>query len=286
MDRARQAILAEPLDACNSDMCDKDVCKGKVVLVRRGGCSFYKKALNIMRGSDGLVSAILIYDTAETTNGWPITMTRGADPKHDTERWAGVPVLSLLKKDGETIAHSIQSGAEPSLSIHFNREDWIHSENEYAIRQQLLNPSQQSSHELWHNLGASISSASPYRYQDAIDALETSASIKPTEENLNTLGKLYYNEAMYLGMAITRCRQIAFMRDAKEIHEARDQAQSDFRATAVGNTHPSGRAAEDHICERVTHMEEKRRTLLPHEKFDTFFHVPVEANAQFDAKAS
>jgi hypothetical protein len=80
MTATRELVVAMPIDACMSPTKPQLIYHGKVVLAFRGGCPFYEKALNIMKGSQGLAAAIIIADNVDSEAGL-ITLVRGGKTK-------------------------------------------------------------------------------------------------------------------------------------------------------------------------------------------------------------
>merc|ERR1711865_1125605 len=112
------------------------------------------------------------------------------------------------------VMKGLQQGAEGSLHLTLaTKGSWEHFENEYAIRKELQKPENHKKAELYHNLGAAISSASMSHHLDAIDAVETSYMLKNTKDSLLLLERLYEKELMYLGKAFTGCRLANYATD-------------------------------------------------------------------------
>jgi len=260
MDRARPMILAEPVDACDKNsLCQDDACQGKVVVVQRGTCSFYQKALNVMWATDGHAAGLIIIDSKESENGWPITMTRGAEAKSETEKWASIPVVSMMKDDGDKVMEGLQQGAEGSLHLTLaTKGSWEHFENEYAIRKELQKPENHKKAELYHNLGAAISSASMSHHLDAIDAVETSYMLKNTKDSLLLLERLYEKELMYLGKAFTGCRLANYATDLNAAKKLINQAQHDYHGIDYGNVYPEPYSR--HVCSVVEEYTKEHTT--------------------------
>jgi len=256
LDRSRAVVVADPIDACQRDeLCANKSCEGMIVLAMRGTCPFYEKALNVMYSSDGMAAALLIVDSQPSPNGLPITMTRGDAPIHDTERWASIPVVAILKQDGDALVNFMKDTGEASkLGIQFTEGGWQHVENEYTIRQQLLSKSSQDDYTLWHNLGAAIGSSSQDRNQEAIDAVEAAVAIKPTMESLDILQDLYYREAMYLGMAFTSCRQASLSQDPEEVEAKKEKGFEDYLMTLKGVK--KLREHHVHFCDQVEQYQQ------------------------------
>lgn len=287
MDRTRPMMLAEELDACDrTKLCIGDACMGKVVVVQRGACSFYQKALNIMYASDGNAAAIIIFDSQESGNGWPLTMTRGDEPKAETEKFASMPVVSMMKDSGDAVIKMMQKNPNAEAKFGLNMPGgggWEHLENRFAILKQLQNPENHKRAELFHNLGAAISSSTMKEHHLAIDAAEASAHLQESKATLALLKELYDREYKYAGKAHTACRLAKYAKDANEVRTLLDQAQDDIQGTDYGNVFPP--TSSRHICEIFDlYMKERSENSFT-DTFNMFLHSKMNPDGGTSGKA-
>lgn len=95
-------VPADPADGC-SDMKNRDILQGQVILVERGGCSFVQKARHVEEAGG---KAVLIADNAEDNDSQYLDMvTDGSTSK------PSIPALFLLGRDGMMIRRSLQRQA-------------------------------------------------------------------------------------------------------------------------------------------------------------------------------
>ncbi|XP_068995038.1 protease-associated domain-containing protein 1-like [Embiotoca jacksoni] len=92
-------VPADPADGC-SDIKDREIIQGQVILVERGGCSFVQKARHVEEAGG---KAVLIADNAEDNDSQYLDMvTDGSTTK------PSIPALFLLGRDGMMIRRSLQ----------------------------------------------------------------------------------------------------------------------------------------------------------------------------------
>nr|XP_046243950.1 protease-associated domain-containing protein 1-like [Scatophagus argus] len=97
-------VPAKPTDGC-SDLEDREIIQGQVILVERGGCSFVQKARRVEEAGG---KAVLIADNAEDNDSQYLDMiTDGSTAK------PSIPALFLLGRDGMMIRRSLQRQALP-----------------------------------------------------------------------------------------------------------------------------------------------------------------------------
>ncbi|XP_008283136.1 protease-associated domain-containing protein 1 [Stegastes partitus] len=97
-------VPAEPADGC-SELKDREILQGQVVLVERGVCSFVQKARHVEEAGG---KAVLIADNAEDNDSQYLDMvTDGSTAK------PSIPALFLLGRDGMMIRRSLQRQALP-----------------------------------------------------------------------------------------------------------------------------------------------------------------------------
>ncbi|XP_029367179.1 protease-associated domain-containing protein 1 [Echeneis naucrates] len=97
-------VPAAPLDGC-SDLTDREIIQGQVVLVERGGCSFVQKARHAEEAGG---KAVLIADNAVDNDSQYLDMiTDGTTTKPN------IPALFLLGRDGMMIRRSLQRQSLP-----------------------------------------------------------------------------------------------------------------------------------------------------------------------------
>uniref|UniRef100_I3KA78 Protease-associated domain-containing protein 1 n=4 Tax=Pseudocrenilabrinae TaxID=318546 RepID=I3KA78_ORENI len=97
-------VPADPADGC-SELTDREILQGQVILVERGGCSFVQKARNVEEAGG---KAVLIADNAEDNDSQYLDMvTDGSTAK------PSIPALFLLGRDGMMIRRSLQRQALP-----------------------------------------------------------------------------------------------------------------------------------------------------------------------------
>ncbi|XP_076005429.1 protease-associated domain-containing protein 1-like [Genypterus blacodes] len=92
-------VPADPADGC-SELRDKEILQGQVILVERGGCSFVQKARHVEEAGG---KAVLIADNAVDNDSQYLDMiTDGSTAK------PSIPALFLLGRDGLMIRRSLQ----------------------------------------------------------------------------------------------------------------------------------------------------------------------------------
>ncbi|CAJ1069260.1 protease-associated domain-containing protein 1-like [Xyrichtys novacula] len=97
-------VPANPTDGC-TDLEDKEIIQGQVILVERGGCSFVQKARNVEEAGG---KAVLIADNAADNDSHYLDMiTDGSTAK------PSIPALFLLGRDGMMIRRTLQRQALP-----------------------------------------------------------------------------------------------------------------------------------------------------------------------------
>ncbi|XP_041643734.1 protease-associated domain-containing protein 1-like [Cheilinus undulatus] len=97
-------VPSDPADGC-SDLEDKDIIQGQVILVERGGCSFVQKARNVEEAGG---KAVLIADNAvDNDSNYLDMVTDGSTTK------PSIPALFLLGRDGMMIRRTLQRRALP-----------------------------------------------------------------------------------------------------------------------------------------------------------------------------
>jgi cyclophilin family peptidyl-prolyl cis-trans isomerase len=184
-------ILADPVDACVEPKEEQAQYAMKVVFVRRGGCSFYKKALNIMKGSQGTVAAIIIADNAPNPNGL-ISLVRGQKNRDKIEAYFSVPIVSMLHEDAQKLLELHSANIETfKLGMSF-AQGWKDIEREGLIREH----PDESDPAWWHNLAVAIANQGSSRRQDAIKALNRT-HVLDNYESVSMLGKLLEEEGSY-----------------------------------------------------------------------------------------
>ncbi|KAM9858871.1 protease-associated domain-containing protein 1-like [Aulostomus maculatus] len=95
-------VPADPADAC-SDLKDRDIIEGQVILVERGECSFVQKARYVEEAGG---KAVLIADNAMDNDSHYLDMvTDGSADK------PSIPALFMLGRDGMMIKRSLQRQA-------------------------------------------------------------------------------------------------------------------------------------------------------------------------------
>uniref|UniRef100_UPI0037E96378 protease-associated domain-containing protein 1-like n=1 Tax=Semicossyphus pulcher TaxID=241346 RepID=UPI0037E96378 len=97
-------VPADPADAC-TELEDREILQGQVILVERGGCSFVQKARNVEEAGG---KAVLIADNAGDNDSQYLDMiTDGTTIK------PSIPALFLLGRDGMMIRRSLHRQALP-----------------------------------------------------------------------------------------------------------------------------------------------------------------------------
>ncbi|XP_034547210.1 protease-associated domain-containing protein 1-like [Notolabrus celidotus] len=97
-------VPANPADGC-TDLEDREMVQGQVILVERGGCSFVQKARNVEEAGG---KAVLIADNAADNDSHYLDMiTDGSTAK------PSIPALFLLGRDGMMIRRTLQRQALP-----------------------------------------------------------------------------------------------------------------------------------------------------------------------------
>ncbi|KAG7488960.1 hypothetical protein JOB18_001792 [Solea senegalensis] len=97
-------VPAEPADAC-SELKDREIIQGQVILVERGECSFVQKTHYVEEAGG---KAVLIADNAVDNDSQYLDMiTDGTSAKPN------IPALFLLGRDGMMIRRSLQRQALP-----------------------------------------------------------------------------------------------------------------------------------------------------------------------------
>lgn len=92
-------VPADPADGC-SELKDREIIQGQVILVERGGCSFVQKARYVEEAGG---KAVLIADNAVDNDSQYLDMiTDGSAAKPN------IPALFLLGRDGLMIRRSLQ----------------------------------------------------------------------------------------------------------------------------------------------------------------------------------
>ncbi|XP_026176453.1 protease-associated domain-containing protein 1 [Mastacembelus armatus] len=97
-------VPADPADGC-SELQDREIIQGQVILVERGSCSFVQKARHVEEAGG---KAVLIADNAVDNDSQYLDMiTDGSTTK------PSIPALFLLGRDGMMIRRSLQRKALP-----------------------------------------------------------------------------------------------------------------------------------------------------------------------------
>ncbi|KAJ8380872.1 hypothetical protein SKAU_G00016500 [Synaphobranchus kaupii] len=97
-------VPAEPVDGC-SELKNRDLIKGQITLLERGGCSFVRKA-RVVEEAGG--RAVLIADDASDNDSQYLDMiTDGTSDR------PSIPALFLLGRDGMMIRRSLQRQSLP-----------------------------------------------------------------------------------------------------------------------------------------------------------------------------
>lgn len=92
-------VPANPADGC-TDLGDREIIQGQVILVERGGCSFVQKAKNVEEAGG---KAVLIADNASDNDSHYLDMiTDGSAAK------PSIPALFLLGRDGMMIRRTLE----------------------------------------------------------------------------------------------------------------------------------------------------------------------------------
>ncbi|XP_068560004.1 protease-associated domain-containing protein 1-like [Cebidichthys violaceus] len=97
-------VPADPADGC-SELEDRELVQGQVVLVERGGCSFVQKARHVEEAGG---KAVLIADDAADNDSQYLDMIADGSAAKPS-----IPALFLLGRDGMMIRRSLQRQALP-----------------------------------------------------------------------------------------------------------------------------------------------------------------------------
>ncbi|XP_048834251.1 protease-associated domain-containing protein 1-like [Brienomyrus brachyistius] len=97
-------VPAEPSDGC-SELRNKEMIEGQVVLLQRGGCSFVQKARAVEEAGG---QAVLIADSASDNDSQYLDMITDG-----TVNLPSIPALFLLGRDGHMIRRSLQRHSLP-----------------------------------------------------------------------------------------------------------------------------------------------------------------------------
>lgn len=97
-------VPAEPADGC-SELEDREIIQGQVILVQRGGCSFVQKTRHVEEAGG---RAVLIADNAEDNDSQYLDMIADGSTAIPS-----IPALFLLGRDGMMIRRSLQRLALP-----------------------------------------------------------------------------------------------------------------------------------------------------------------------------
>lgn len=254
MAQSRTLTMGNSEDACDEKVCDGGVCDSKVVLVFRGGCGFYDKAKNVWASSKGQAAAIMVADTQNTNaNGLPITMSRGnkGDTKHDYERFLGTPVTAILKEAGEQLRALLEEDKGVLIAMHFG--NWLDRENEWRLKTEIKDGTSNTS-TTWHNLA--ISMMKQGKENEALKAIDYSATLDPTAELFEMQAEIYNNMVYVFKGARALCRAALLQRKEEKAQgvrpkkslEYRKKAKEMFAETFEGQTlaHSDG---DVHICD-------------------------------------
>ncbi|PIK58582.1 hypothetical protein BSL78_04488 [Apostichopus japonicus] len=93
-----ELVPSLPADGCRTLENSLDV-QDQIALVKRGGCSFLSKAVNV---ADSGAAAVFIYDN-NSQNDWAFIDMIG----DDTERETVLPAAFMLGRDGQRIVESL-----------------------------------------------------------------------------------------------------------------------------------------------------------------------------------
>ncbi|XP_076587176.1 protease-associated domain-containing protein 1-like [Chaetodon auriga] len=97
-------VPADPADGC-SELEDREIIQGQVILVQRGGCSFVQKTRHVEEAGG---KAVLIADNAEDNDSQYLDMIADGSTAIPS-----IPALFLLGRDGMMIRRSLQRLALP-----------------------------------------------------------------------------------------------------------------------------------------------------------------------------
>ncbi|XP_068422380.1 protease-associated domain-containing protein 1-like [Clinocottus analis] len=97
-------VPSDPADGC-SELEDREILQGQVVLVERGGCSFVQKARHVEEAGG---RAVLIADDASDNDSQFLDMIADGSAAKPS-----IPALFLLGRDGMMIRRSLQRQALP-----------------------------------------------------------------------------------------------------------------------------------------------------------------------------
>ncbi|XP_070820309.1 protease-associated domain-containing protein 1-like [Chaetodon trifascialis] len=97
-------VPADPADGC-SELEDREIIQGQVILVQRGGCSFVQKTRHVEEAGG---RAVLIADNAEDNDSQYLDMIADGSTAIPS-----IPALFLLGRDGMMIRRSLQRLALP-----------------------------------------------------------------------------------------------------------------------------------------------------------------------------
>jgi hypothetical protein len=237
MDKAKPLVIGHSENACDEKVCDDNVCDEKVVLVFRGGCSFYDKAKNVWGSSKGKAAAILVADTQDTNaNGLPITMSRGnaGNNKHDIERFLSSPVAAILKETGLELKKWLNEKKHVIVGMDYNK--WLDRENEYRLKTEIKDGTGNSS-TAWHNLAVSMMNQG--QLNEALTAVAYSASLEPTVEIYELQYQMYFNARQskssneYIFKAArSLCQAAAVQREKEKSQNVRPKKSLELRKKA------------------------------------------------------
>jgi cyclophilin family peptidyl-prolyl cis-trans isomerase len=190
-------ILADPIDACVEPKEEQAQYREKVVFVLRGKCPFYKKALNVMKGSQGTAAAIIIADNAPNPNGL-ITLVRGTTPaeqkrRHKIEAYFSIPTVSLLYEDGQKVLEMFGEGND-KMRIGMNvPKGWKDLEQEGLLKEH----PDESNPAYWHNLAVALANQGSRRRAEAIKVLNRTVT-EGSYDSMYLLAELYEQEGEYM----------------------------------------------------------------------------------------
>ncbi|KAL6113742.1 pradc1 [Pungitius sinensis] len=97
-------VPSDPADGC-SELEDREIIQGQVVLVERGGCSFVQKARHVEEA--GGKAVLIADDTADNDSQYLDMIADGSTAK------PSIPALFLLGRDGMMIRRSLERQALP-----------------------------------------------------------------------------------------------------------------------------------------------------------------------------
>jgi cyclophilin family peptidyl-prolyl cis-trans isomerase len=252
-------VLAEPLDACVEPKKENSNYARKVVLAQRGGCSFYKKALNIMKASQGTVAAIIIADNAPNEKGL-ITLVRGQPKRDKIEAYFSVPVVSALYEDGLLLMETLKAKPNMTMGMSFAK-GWENIEREAMI----MKNKDESDPAWWHNYAVSL--ANQNRRTEAIEALNRTIC-KVSYESVSMMAKLLEDDGSYDHCYEAWKLAAKVATDGSTRMKAMKKAQEVYKMTYQGSEEQ-----QMELKQKMNHDSDEAQALIKEEKRRPFVDV-------------